>query len=96
MKSTTAAYLLWFFLGAIGIHKFYVGKAGMGVLYIILTTIGVATVSFVVGFIPIAIVGILLLVDLFTLPNQIREANENAAEELGKFQAKVEAAKTQN
>ncbi|MBA7620689.1 hypothetical protein ES703_28043 [subsurface metagenome] len=30
-KSMLAAYLLWFFLGWIGIHKFYLRKTGMGV-----------------------------------------------------------------
>ncbi|MEO0639466.1 MAG: TM2 domain-containing protein, partial [Bacteroidota bacterium] len=34
MKSKTTAYLLWFFLGGLGIHKFYLGKAGAGILYL--------------------------------------------------------------
>ena len=34
MKSTGTAYLLWFFLGALGAHKFYLNKTGMGILYI--------------------------------------------------------------
>ncbi len=32
--SMLATYLLWFLFGFIGIHKFYVRKTGMGVLYI--------------------------------------------------------------
>ena len=55
MKSKGVAYLLWFFLGAVGGHKFYLGKTGMGILYI-----------FTVG-----LFGIGLLVDLFTLGNQV-------------------------
>jgi TM2 domain-containing membrane protein YozV len=54
------AYLLWFFLGLIGVHKFYVGKIGMGILYIF--TGGI----FLIGWI----------IDLFTLPSQVRRFNE--------------------
>ena len=34
-KSRSAALLLCFFLGVLGIHRFYVGKAGTGVLYLL-------------------------------------------------------------
>lgn len=35
MKNKTIAAILAFFLGAIGIHKFYLGKTGQGVLYLV-------------------------------------------------------------
>jgi hypothetical protein len=35
-KSTAFAYLLWLLLGYLGMHKFYLGKAKEGVLYMIL------------------------------------------------------------
>ena len=34
-KSKTVALLLCFFLGVLGIHRFYVGKIGTGVLMLI-------------------------------------------------------------
>jgi len=34
VKSTVVAYLLWFFLGGAGAHKFYLGRPGLGLLYI--------------------------------------------------------------
>jgi len=34
MKDKTTAYLLWFFLGIWGAHKFYLGKGVMGILYL--------------------------------------------------------------
>lgn len=58
-KSTGVAYLLWFFLGVFGIHHFYLGKAGRGVAYLL-------TAGFV---------GVGLLIDLFTLPAQVRNVN---------------------
>src|SRR5690348_16580567 len=60
MKSTGTAYVWWLFLGAFGAHKFYLGRPGMGVLY--LCTFGL----FWLG----------LLWDLFTLPSQVRAAND--------------------
>lgn len=33
-KDKWIAFLLCFFLGYLGIHKFYEGKVGMGILYI--------------------------------------------------------------
>ncbi len=35
MKSKTTAILLCFFLGGLGIHKFYLGQDGLGVIYLI-------------------------------------------------------------
>lgn len=35
MKSKLAAYLLWFFLGWLSLHRFYLGKIGTGILYLI-------------------------------------------------------------
>ena len=54
------AYLWWMFLGPFGAHYFYLGKRGMGWLY--LGTAGL----FGLGW---------LLIDPFTLPRQIRTAN---------------------
>jgi len=54
------AYLLWFLLGPVGVHKFFLGKIGMGILY--LFTGGI----FLIGWI----------IDLFTLPSQVRAYND--------------------
>ena len=35
MKSTGVAYLLWFFLGIFSAHRFYLGKIGSGILYLL-------------------------------------------------------------
>ena len=48
IKSKTAAGLLGIFLGGLGIHKFYLGKIGMGILYLIFCW---TYIPFLVGFI---------------------------------------------
>jgi TM2 domain-containing membrane protein YozV len=35
MKSKGVAYLLWFFLGWLSAHRFYLGKVGSGILYLL-------------------------------------------------------------
>lgn len=40
MKNKVVAAILAFFFGGIGIHKFYLGEIGLGVLYICLTLVG--------------------------------------------------------
>ncbi len=35
MKSKGIAYLLWFFLGVFSAHRFYLGKIGTGILYLL-------------------------------------------------------------
>ena len=50
-KSRTTAALLCFFLGYLGVHRFYVGKVGTGVLY--LFTGGLFGIGAIVDFIMI-------------------------------------------
>ena len=59
MKSKTTAYLLLIFLGIFGVHQFYLGKIGKGILY--LFTGGI----FLIG----------VFIDLFTLGGQVDNIN---------------------
>lgn len=69
-KETSVAYLLWFFLGGVGAHHFYLRRTGHAVAYLCAFVLGFVTVGF--GFI---ITAILLLVDLFMIPQFTRRAN---------------------
>lgn len=50
-KSKGTAALLCFFLGALGIHRFYVGKIGTGILWLV--TLGFGGVGTLIDFIMI-------------------------------------------
>ena len=58
-RSVGIAYLLWFFLGLLGGHRFYLGKIGTGVLW--LFTFGL----FMIGW----------LIDAALIPGQVRKFN---------------------
>ncbi len=65
-KSPTVAWLLWFFLGGIGGHRYYLGRIGTAILMTL--TIGC--------------IGIWTLIDLFFISKMIRKANEKIESEV--------------
>jgi len=74
-KSTAVAYFLWFFLGQLGIHKFYLNKTGAGIFYLILGISGWATTWIFIGWFILCFLGLLLLIDLFTIPGAVARLN---------------------
>ncbi|NLY90683.1 MAG: TM2 domain-containing protein [Firmicutes bacterium] len=97
-KSTLTAYLLWLFLGTLGIHKFYLGKTAWGIVYLLLTVFGWSTGGAglllvltgemeaermaTVGLVLLALLGLFLLIDLFTIPRQIRKHEQQLKEKM--------------
>jgi TM2 domain-containing membrane protein YozV len=61
-KNKIAAGLLAIFLGGFGIHKFYLGFTGPGLVFLLLNTIGFA-VTWMLLFIPNLALGIIALVE---------------------------------
>jgi TM2 domain-containing membrane protein YozV len=63
-KSRLATILLAWFLGTFGLHRFYIGKIGTGLVILILGIAGWATTWLVgFGYILITLVGIWVFVD---------------------------------
>lgn len=52
-KSKTVALLLCIFLGGLGVHRFYVGKIGTGIIY--LFTVGLLGIGWIIDIIMIAV-----------------------------------------
>ena len=61
-KSKVAAGVLAILLGPLGIHKFYLGYTGPGLVYLLTTTVGLLTTIFMLG-IPNFVLGIIALVE---------------------------------
>ena len=68
-KQMSVAYILWFFLGGLGGHRFYLGKTGSAVGLLILTLV---TAWFTFGIPTI----IWLIIDACLIPGMIEENKE--------------------
>ena len=76
-KSLQAAYLFWFFFGAIGAHRFYLGHANTGMIQAGMWLFGwVAIMSGNLYALAIPLLaGLWVLVDAFLIPSMTRDAN---------------------
>ena len=83
-KSTGIAYLLWFFLGWVGVHRFYLGQTGSGVAMAIISVISWITVFVGIGLIGWLVIGIWWLVDAFLIPGIATRVNQELATRLGR------------
>lgn len=77
-KSVVIAYVLWFFLGYLGIHKFYLRQPFMGIFYLILQGIGWLTTPIFIGWLFLGLWALLWLLDAFTMPIRISIMNSFA------------------
>ncbi|ERT66726.1 TM2 domain protein [Rothia aeria F0184] len=77
--SVGVAYVLWFFLGGLGVHKFYLKQAVMGVVMLVLWIGGIILSATLIGAligVPMLIAWIVLwIIDACTMPNRINELN---------------------
>jgi TM2 domain-containing membrane protein YozV len=64
-RSVALAYVLWFFLGYLGIHRMYCGRVGSGALMLALTVIGSFTFPLGIGHLLVFVIAVWWLVDLF-------------------------------
>jgi TM2 domain-containing membrane protein YozV len=67
-KDPTAAVLLALFLGGLGIHKFYLGQTGLGVLYLIFCWTGIPS--------------LIAFFEAFVIAGQVGRYNQQKAAEI--------------
>lgn len=70
VKSVGVTYLLWFLLGGLGIHRFYLKSYKMGAALLLSTILGMVFVF------PFLITGAIMLYDLFAIPSLVQKYND--------------------
>lgn len=82
-KSTGLAYVLWFFLGSLGAHRFYLGRTGSAIGMLVLSVLGWLTVWMLgLGLLFLIPLGIWLLVDIFLIPGMATQHNNSLISKL--------------
>lgn len=81
-KSMGVAYLLAFFLGGLGIHRFYLGSTTSAIVQLVLTIVGCVLTLAIVGWFVLAAVGIWVIVDLFLIPGMVNQHNNALIQKL--------------
>jgi TM2 domain-containing membrane protein YozV len=81
-KSTGVAYLLWFFLGGFGGHRFYLGRTGSAVAILLLTIIGIVTAVVGIGVVILLGTAIWILVDAFLIPGMVQQQKNDVRQQL--------------
>ena len=74
-KSMGIAYALWFFFGYLGLHRFYLNRVGSGIAQALLFLAGTATTAIVIGFLPLGVLGVWWICDLFLTARIVRAVN---------------------
>ena len=74
-KNIVIAYILWWFLGGLGVHRFYLGRIKTGVAQLLLLVIGIATSVFVVGYVFLIILFIWWALDAYFTYKMVSEEN---------------------
>ena len=72
-KTALVAYLLWFFVGFLGGHNFYLKRKGVAIVQLILS----------ITIVGLVITAVWVLVDAFLIPGWVREQNNQLALQLG-------------
>jgi TM2 domain-containing membrane protein YozV len=78
-KSVVLAYVLWLFLGWLGIHKFYLRQPVWGLIYLFLGGLGWTLAGVGVGILFLIPWMLLMFVDVFTMPFRTALVNASIA-----------------
>jgi TM2 domain-containing membrane protein YozV len=82
-KSMGVSYLLWFFVGMLGAHRFYNERTGSGIAQLAIFVIGFLLTFIGIGLFVLGALGIWVLIDAFLIPGWVRAHNNRLASSLG-------------
>jgi TM2 domain-containing membrane protein YozV len=84
-KSLLVAYLLWFFFGLFGAHRFYLAKTTSAIILLVLGLIAwvITFVSLGFGSFVLLVPGLWALIDAFLIPGYARDYNNALIERVG-------------
>lgn len=82
-KDILLAYILWFFLGSFGVHRFYMNRTFSGVLMALLHLISWATIIIALGFLGFGLLGLWWVIDAFLIMGWVERYNMQLAEHIG-------------
>ena len=79
-RSLAIAYLLWFFLGGFGAHRFYLGAYITGAVQLVLLLggaglmlMGQGSAGWFIGVVPLTLLGLWWLVDAFLTNDMVKK-----------------------
>ena len=72
-KSMVLAFVLWLFLGGLGVHRFYLNRRH-GLTILLLALVGVVFSAFGIGLLLLFPVFVWVLIDLFRIPGWVRQS----------------------
>jgi len=82
-RSALIAYLLWFFLGYLGVHRFYLQRPLSGVLMLLLTAVSWLLTVIVIGWLGLMLAGLWWLIDALLIPGMTQDYNNRLIARLG-------------
>ena len=74
-KSMVLAYLLWFFLGSFGAHRFYMGRIFSAIVMCVIFVISWILTVILIGFVGIVIIFVWWVVDGFLIYQWVKKFN---------------------
>lgn len=83
-KSALVAYLLWFVLGGLGAHRFYLRNTASAIVLLVITVTCIAATIVSLGLLGILLIVPLVwvVVDAFLIPGKVRQLNARLIREL--------------
>ncbi|MEY3230793.1 MAG: TM2 domain-containing protein [Phycisphaerales bacterium] len=74
-KSLLVAYLLWWFLGWAGAHRFYLGRTGSAIVMLMVFVISSVLLLIMIGWFGYVALGLWWLVDALLIPSIVTQCN---------------------